>query len=254
MLLLALLPVLAGCPVMQSQNTPVDQLRLEDPASGDQYWVYVPSYYTPDRDWPVVITLHGTHGFDSASAQIREWKALAEEAGLIVAAPDLHSPQGILPVLESMRNRDLAVDEQTILGCLDFLRARYAIDEKAVLLTGFSAGGYAMYYTGLRHPDRFSALAARACNSDLEIFENLSPDDQARKLPIIIIHGQDDLGAIGTQSWEAFRWLREHGFKGSEHHKIKGGHIRQPQVALQYWLQRLPAKDRPSAPAAASGI
>ncbi|NQU76700.1 MAG: hypothetical protein HQ546_10345, partial [Planctomycetes bacterium] len=144
--------------MFQSQDTPVEQFKRTNPGTGETYWLYVPSNYTPDRTWPLVITLHGTFGFDSASAQIKEWKALAEREGFLVAAPKLRSVQGILPVIESAWLEDLKRDEQTILECLRYMRRRYNIAPGAILLTGFSAGGYPMYYTGLRNPTEFSAL------------------------------------------------------------------------------------------------
>ena len=245
---LALAPLLAGCPVTQSQNTPVSQFRRADSATGRPYWLYVPSDYDGGRACPLVITLHGTHGFDSASAQIKEWKALAEEHGFIVAAPELKSPQGILPVFRSQRLKNLSDDEQVILDCLRDIRAHYSIDPRAVLLTGFSAGGYAMYYAGLRNPGEFTALAARACNSDNDVLDAVTLTDQARKLPVIIIHGRDDLGPIGRESWAAYRWLREHGCAQAEHHKIQGGHIRQPQIAWRYWSAHLPKELRSRGP------
>lgn len=242
--LMALLPALAGCPVTQSQRTPVQQFRQVDPVTGVSYWLYVPSYYGGDRSWPLVITLHGTHGFDNDTMQIKEWKALAEEKGFLVAAPSLKSPQGILPVSSGSRFKDLEADERTILACLRSIRRRYDVAPDAVLLTGFSAGGYAMYYTGLRNPEEFSALIARACNSDLRIFESITVTEAVRNLPVVIIHGKDDLGPIGDQSWAAYRWLREHRCFKAEHVKIEGGHIRQPGVAWERWQKHLPPQFR----------
>jgi poly(3-hydroxybutyrate) depolymerase len=234
-LILALLPCLAGCPVFQSQDTPVAQFKQTDPSNGQEYWLYVPSKYKADRAWPLVITLHGTYGFDSASDQVREWKALAEQEGFIVAAPKLDSVQGILPVVESVWQKDLEADEQIILGCLRHVQSKYNIDPGAVLLTGFSAGGYPMYFTGLRNPKLFSALAARGGNSRQYIFDQIIVTDDVRQLPVIIIHGQDDFSPIGKQSWAAFRWLREHKCFKAEHHKLPGGHIRQPEAAYRFW-------------------
>jgi len=100
LVLAPLLGLLAGCPIPQSQDTPVPQKYIDARAGEhDGYWLYVPSNYTPGRAWPLVITLHGTYGFESSSAQIREWKALAQEKGFIVAAPRLRSVQGVLPVV-----------------------------------------------------------------------------------------------------------------------------------------------------------
>jgi len=246
LLICLLLPCLAGCPVFQSQDTPVPQRKLTNPTNGKTYWLYVPSYYTADRDWPLVITLHGTFGFDSASDQIREWKALAEKRGFIVAAPHLRSVQGILPVIRPIWYDDLADDENTILSLLAELKRRYRIardpaaGKDLVMLTGFSAGGYPMYYTGLRNPEKFSVLVARACNSDSGVFKHVEVTQAVRRLRVIIFYGKGDLPFIANQSWDAFRWLRVNGCLRAERHKISGGHMRRPDRAWAYWADYLP--------------
>jgi len=242
--LLALLPVLAGCPVLQPQQTPVPAVRAKIEATGTSYWLYVPSYYTKDRDWPLVVTLHGTYGWDSSQAQIDEWKHLAERHGLIVAAPDLRSVQGILPVIRSLWLADLQADEKAILSMIDELSAKYRIDPNAILLTGFSAGGYPMYYVGLRDPQRFDMLIARACNSDIGMMEGIELTDAARKLPIMIFWGKDDLGQIQDQSWAAFRYLRERRCFATRHKETRGGHLRRPELAYDVWRARLAPRHR----------
>ena len=242
LLLLVLLPCLAGCPVFQSQDTPVDQFKVTNPADDAKYWLYVPSYYSPDKGcWPLVITLHGTFGFDSSSAQIREWKALAEQEGFIVAAPKMRSVQGLLPTVRAWWRKDLLADEQTILNCLDYMQAKYPnIDSRAILLTGFSAGGYPLYFTGLRNPERFSGMVARGCNSCPDLFKRVAVTPELQNMPIIILHGKDDFGRISAESWAAFRWLRERKCFETTRHKIIGGHIRQPELAWRYWRKHLP--------------
>lgn len=93
-LVLVMLTMVTGCPVTQPQQTPVPPRRQEIQAAGVSYRLYVPSYHTTDRQWPLVITLHGTYGWDGSRPQIDEWKYLAEQRGLIVAAPDLRMPRG----------------------------------------------------------------------------------------------------------------------------------------------------------------
>ena len=117
--ILAMVPlagVLCGCPVTQSTETPVPE-HYVDGQSGRHsgYWIYVPSNYTSARAWPLAITLHGTHGWDSSKAQIREWKALAQEKGFIVVAPAMRSVQGILPVVKKLWWNDLEADDRAIL-------------------------------------------------------------------------------------------------------------------------------------------
>ena len=234
----------AGCPVFQRQDTPVGVQKANEPQANVEYRLYVPSYYSPDRQWPLVVTLHGTHGWDDSRRQIMEWKYLAEQKGLIVVAPVLKSVQGILPVRRDTWYRDLEKDEETILAVIDEVTAQYRVDPDAVLLTGFSAGGYPMYYVALRHPELFSMVIARACNSSLELFERIELTGQARKLPIRIFWGKDDLKPIGSQSWDAVRWLGEHGFRRMNHRKIRGGHLRRPEVAYRFWREVLPERYR----------
>ncbi len=247
------LPLLAGCPVVQPQDTPVDQRLVADELSDEAYWLYVPSTYRPSEPMPLVITLHGTHGFDSASAQVREWKSLAEKHGFIVAAPPLRSVQGILPRIPPLWYSDLARDEQTILNVLRDVAGRYRIaragetGKRLVLLTGFSAGGYPMYYTGLRNPSLFHALVARAANCDSGIFEHVRVTPELQRLHVIIYYGGADLLIIPSQSRAAYRWLGEHGVVNAELYRVPGGHWRHPEYAWDLWSDHLPARFRPAA-------
>jgi phospholipase/carboxylesterase len=234
---------LCGCPVTQSQNVPVAAMHVVQDDTGIKYWLYVPSYYSSQKDWPLVVTLHGTVPFDPALFQINEWKALAEEKGFLVAAPELKSSQGILPVIKKLWFNDLRADEQTIMGTIDAICGRYHVDRKAVLLTGFSSGGFPLYYTGLRNPQRFNMLIARSCNSDMDIFESIPITDQTRQLPMMISAGKDE-HFIPTQSWQAFRYLRERKCTLVKHEEIRGGHIRRPDLAYKHWLKYLPERHR----------
>jgi len=236
-----------GC-VPPVPESPFPSQRLKEPVTGTGYTLYLPSYYSKDRQWPLVIPLHGTYGFDSPDWQATEWTDIAEKHGLIVAAPDLRSVQGILPKNKTLWFNDLAADERAILALIDEVCAKYNADPKAVLLEGFSAGGFPLYYTGLRNPDKFSMIVGGAANWDESIFNvvldkdgNASP--QARALQIGIFYGKDD-NFVASQAWEAFAWLRKHKFynTGKEPREVKGGHRRRPDTAYEMWLRCLPAK------------
>lgn len=235
-LMLAAVMQAGGCLVTQSQDTPVEPLKLSEVQTGRDYWLYVPSYYSPQQRWPLVITLHGTHYLDGAQRQISEWKALAEQKGFIVAAPSLKSTQGVLPVIDSLWMKHLAADEQTVLAVQDEVCRRYNIHPKGTMLSGFSAGGYPMYYVGLRNPARFRMLVARGCNSDQDIFDAIELSDAARAMDIAIFWGKDDMKHIQKQSWAAYRWLRENRCFKTTMKEVKGGHLRRPEVAWQLWI------------------
>lgn len=233
---------LAGCPVTTRQDVPGQVLELREPTTSEPYWAYIPSTYTDDRWWPMVVTLHGTEPFDGFTRQRDEWKALAEERGFIVIAPRLASSQGILPHIRSTWYENLAHDEQVILGCMDDISSKYRVDPHRVLLTGFSSGGLPMYYTGLRNPKRFDMLVARACNSDMEMMDKIDLTKAAKKLPVLIFWGKSDLEVIQKQSWDSFNYLRTHGFDGVEQKEVLGGHLRRPEMAYDAWRPRLPSE------------
>lgn len=239
LLVLATLGLLVGCPVTQSQDTPVDYQWLDEQVTGAGYYLYVPSTYDRKQPTPLVITLHGTNPWDTAWLQIREWRALAERQRFIVAAPSLklNSTQGIVPIPLSQRLDALEKDEQKLLAIRREVIARYNIDNKKILLTGFSSGGYPMYYVGLRHPDKFSMLIARACNMDEDLFNHVGVTKQTPRIPVAIFVGKDDATVIQDQSWMAFRWLRRHGWtsKNSEMKESRGGHLRRPETTYSLW-------------------
>jgi poly(3-hydroxybutyrate) depolymerase len=237
-LLTGLLGCLPGCMITQSQDTPVDHEVQENPVTDTDYYIYVPSTYNRSKKYPLVITLHGTWPWDTAWHQIREWKALAEEKQFIVVVPKLDSAQGILPVGDSSLMEHLAEDEQEILSLRRLIVNRYSVDEKKILLTGFSAGGLPMFYVGLRHPEKFQMLIGRAVNSDeralASVEHKITP--KTRRIPVVLIIGKDD-PALQKSSWQALGWLRRHGWtsRNSDRDAVRGGHLRRPETAYTHW-------------------
>ena len=231
--------VVAGCPITQSQDVPNEILTRHDNVTGAKYYLYVPSSYDGKKSVPLVMTLHGTWPWDQAWMQIREWVALAEEEGFIVVAPRMSdiSTQGITPVSDSIRTKRLANDDRSIMAIRREMLTRYRIDPKQVILTGFSAGGFPMYYTGLRHPEAFGMLIARACNSDEQLLAATpSLPEKAVRPPVGIFVGKDD-SALQEFAWGALRYLRRNGWskKNSTIKKTDGGHLRRPGTAWELW-------------------
>ncbi len=238
MLCLVSLLWLTGCPVLQDTDTPVDPVHLVSPRTDTEYYLYVPSYYRHDQTWPLVITLHGTHGWDGYKRQIDEWRALAEEKGFIVAAPHLQSVQGILPVPDSWRLKDLQADENAILSVLEDVALQYRVDTSQVMLTGFSAGGFPLYFTAMRNPKRFACMVARSCNSDLDMLQAVQIDEDVRNLPGLGFWGKSDPKVRRDQSWQAFRYFRERNWK-VQRDIFEGGHLRRPRPAWDFFARTI---------------
>jgi len=182
------------------------------------------------KKWPLVVTCHGTPPWDNASLQIREWAGLAEHEGFVVAAPVLKGTSGITPPVEKQIELQRS-DERTILGVVSHVKAGYSIAEGQVFLTGWSAGGYAVLWTGLKHPEVFRALAIRQGNFD-ERFLRPIEDLLDRNQPILVFYGQVDF--LRAQSRACIDWLRSHGMLVFSD-ELPGAHRRMPQVAWQFF-------------------
>ena len=242
-MLLASLAVLTGCPVPQSQDTPVWQRREVDPVTDRDYWIYVPSTYRHDRPSPLIVSCHGTPPFDVAEHHIKEWKKLGEDHGCIVLAPTLSGTDGIIgdgPI------SGMLACERFIMSLISMLGYRYNIDLANVMITGFSGGGFPTYWVGLRHPDIFSVIVGRNCNFNAASVNGWYPPE-ALRTPVKVYWGENDPVAIKFQSSEAVSYLRSHGFVVETGVVPGAGHDRHPEEAMAFFLRhRRPP--RPSLP------
>ena len=233
--LLALLPSIAGCPVPQDQDTPVDQKQYKHPGTGHSYWLYKPSTYRDDTPAPLIISCHGTPPFDVNEHHIREWKMLAEQNGCIVATPNLQATDGIFgdgPVSGMLEC------EQRIMSLISLLGYQYNIDRGKIMITGFSGGGFPTYWVGLRHPEVFSTVVARNCNFSEGNLDGWIPQgDAARRPRVKIYYGSNDPITIIVQSRVGIRYLRSKGYQVESQVLPGKGHQRQPEVAMEFFTR-----------------
>jgi poly(3-hydroxybutyrate) depolymerase len=240
---LALMPLLgiaAGCADKKAIIIPGQPNEIDaKPGLHDGYCIYLPKNYTPDHAWPMVISLHGAHGLDWAAAQIRDWRDLAEKHGFIVVAPNIRSSIGGPAVLRDLWIKDMAADEKSILSVLDEVTAKYRIDPKTVLLAGLSAGGFPLYYTALRHPDRFGMMIAMSCWCDEEVLEKTPLTPEVRKMPVVVYWGSLDV-RVFLHCAVAVKYFSSHGFTDFQQETIPWmGHDRRPDIAYRYWDAKL---------------
>jgi len=57
-----------------------------------EYYLYLPSDYTPEKDWPVLVGIHG-YGGDGTQCLDR-WQAYAEKGGFVLVCPSLGAGNG----------------------------------------------------------------------------------------------------------------------------------------------------------------
>ncbi len=237
------LSVLTGCAVTQPQKVPREVLHLTDQEFNRDYFVYLPSAFgkTP---LPLVVTCHGTNPWDSARLQINEWKYLAEQNNFVVIAPVIDSARGVIPPAPPEGTNILEKDEQFILKLVRRFVNTPNIDSRAVMITGWSAGGFATYYIGLRHPELFRVVVGRQANFVREYY----PKDIWRfnpYQPLLIFYGTADLPLIKADAQVAYRFFTEAGQKNVALKAISAGHTRHPEIALEFFQECVKMYPRP---------
>ncbi len=113
------------------------------------YTTYVPSTYDPKKPAPLLMSFHGSGG-DGRSAW-QEWKATADELGMVVVCPgDTIGSGGFTWTVRERR---------AAWAALRRARRQFNVDESRIFAAGVSRGGHLVWDIALRRPDRFAALA-----------------------------------------------------------------------------------------------
>jgi hypothetical protein len=238
-----MLAVLTGCAVTQPQVVPHEVLQLYDEEFQRDYYIYLPTSYGK-RPLPLVITCHGTNPWDSTRMQINEWKYLAEKYNFVVIAPYVSSARGVIPPTATEGIPILKKDEEFILKVTKGFLNNPNIDERAIMITSWSAGGFPMYFTGLRHPDIFRVIAARQANFVREYYVPDIPRFDSYQ-PILIFYGENDLPLLKADSKVAYNFLSKAGQKNLYKMSMNVGHTRHPEVALKFFLEAIRMYPRP---------
>ena len=136
------------------------------------YNVYVPYGYTSQQPLPVIVMLHGAGATGTGVIAETAWSEKAEQQGFLAVFPDAvradpSTPPGFLtnPQLwndGSGRGQSFldSVDDVKFLAfLLADLAKTYAVDKKAIFLTGFSNGASLTFRAAALLPDGFAAIA-----------------------------------------------------------------------------------------------
>lgn len=116
------------------------------------YAVHVPPGYDGQKPYPVVVNLHG---YDPSFA---DWRDNPFLQGFI---PEATEGGRFILVQPYGRGNTMYQDmgERDVLEVLAEVERLYCVDQDRIYLTGGSMGGAGTWYIGLRHPDRFAAIA-----------------------------------------------------------------------------------------------
>jgi len=198
-------------------------------ASGSRggFSLYVPEYYAPDRDWPLVAALHG--GAGNGGSFLWSWLRDARSAGAILLAPTAVGDTWAL----SGPDRDTP----NLARILGEVRGRWCIDAARLLLTGMSDGGTFSYVSGLEAASPFTHLAPVAAAFHPLIAEMADPD-RIIGLPIHLVHGALDWMFPVALARQAERALAAAGAKVTylEIADLRHAYPREANPAILDWL------------------
>jgi poly(3-hydroxybutyrate) depolymerase len=164
--------------------------RVYHDASGDhKYMLFVPTGYTPERKWPLIVFLHGagSRGTDNRLSLVGGLAPIARERA--ATFPFL----AVFPQCEDTESRlfmgwnaDTA-DGQRVFKILDQVERDFSVDRTHEILTGGSMGGCGTWSLLAAHPERFSAAIVIAGDCDPAFASKLA------KVPVWVFHGQNDV-------------------------------------------------------------
>jgi phospholipase/carboxylesterase len=164
----------------RADNTGIIHERNE-PGSRGGFSLYVPEYYSSDREWPLVMALHGGSG--NGRNFLWSWLRDARSFGGILVAPTASGQTWALMGQDA--------DTPNLNRILDDVCGRWNIDRKRLLLTGMSDGGTFCYVTGLDGASAFTHLAPVSATFH-PLMAEMADADRLRGLPIFLVHGRLD--------------------------------------------------------------
>jgi polyhydroxybutyrate depolymerase len=122
---------------------------------GGHYRLVLPDAASPHAPFAALMFFHGWQGSAEETAADPGLRALATRLGIALIAPDGAGRTWSYPGSPG-RHRD----EFAFVGrVLDDVAARFPVDSRRIMASGFSQGGSMVWYLGCRTPERFRAFA-----------------------------------------------------------------------------------------------
>ncbi|WP_434310893.1 alpha/beta hydrolase-fold protein [Hominifimenecus sp. rT4P-3] len=185
--------------------------------------MYIPTYLSQDRKFPLIVALHG--GLGSPESVFlhteRKFSYAAEKRGFILLAPDaciFNSTYGcpVKPAGSHLTTCGFAGDEEELQGKaasedslhqeILWAMENFPVDRERVYLMGNSMGGIGTFYFGSRHRELFAALAPAGAAPEAEAFDYTGLGD----IPILFTAGTEDFHGYDHME-RAYRYFKDHG-------------------------------------------
>jgi predicted peptidase len=186
----------------------------------DSFIVFLPSDFNQEKDYPLIIFLHGYGEWvylPIDSTAHHELLAACNRKSVILAAPcGKHVPHTGVPSYER--------GEEDVLQVIQIVMSSYKIRPGKIYLTGVSMGGHGTWYIGSRHGELFSAIAPVCGFGKGEFDSPLVNIDSLSQLPQYVFHGETDTIVPVSSSRVMVKEMKKRGFEISYKELPNVGH------------------------------
>ena len=144
--------------------------------SAQPFALWVPTDYSPRRQYPLIVALHGMDG---------------DERMIPEQCFEIHK-RGFSDevILLSLSGRgDIAFEgpgEADIWDAMNWVKGHYRVNPHRQYLTGLSMGGYATWRLAMDYPEQWAAVAPICGGGDIHGLSALT------EVPVWCVHGRDD--------------------------------------------------------------
>jgi len=167
------------------------------------FFLFLPKKYNPDKAWPLLIVGHGGNSamsFDYAMkaslSGLLFWLPLAEEHGIIIAAPLSERGWG-------------AIGNSIIFSTISLLQRRLNINPDQIYVTGHSMGGHLSWRSGIYLADRWGAVLPMSGGYDYVADKQVYP---LVNVPGYATFGEKEPYNINTYNKKIREWMQAHSF------------------------------------------
>jgi pimeloyl-ACP methyl ester carboxylesterase len=188
------------------------------PKGGGRAVVYVPPGHDVSKPGPLLVGTHPWNGSMWTYAAYAELLRAARARDVVLLMPS------------GLGNSLYTADaEDEVMRAIDALSAALPVDPKRVSIWGASMGGAGATTIGVHHPDRYATVTSFFGDSKYDVstyVKSILPDDptahlvnaldvveNARHLPVWLVHGEDDRTSPIRQSEILASALQARGFR-----------------------------------------
>jgi predicted esterase len=197
------------------------------------YSIYVPKDYDEEVPIALFVALHGS-GVDEVSYALNMARLISQ------ARMQLKIPKMIMiaPQARGFSDWYLGNSGEDIIECIDHIKSLYDIDEKNIIIHGFSMGGYGAWRMSLLYPDLFKAavILSGAISPPPHLkgerITDLLDKAEGEKLSYFIVHGAKDNAVPVENAREAVQKLKELGIS-HEYIEVKDAY----HTGYNKWLE-----------------